>query len=143
MNSTLTLAMANFCNTFIIETDASREGIGAVLQQKGKPIAFMSRTLGVLKKSWSTYAKKMLAINEAIRMWRPYILGQKYIIQTDQRSLKYFLEQKAAIPKQQKWLAKLMVYKYEILYRPGCYNAAANTLSRRPDSPTLNYLFVP
>ena len=92
MTSTPTLAMPDFSDTFIIETDASGELIGAVLQQKGKPIAFMSRALEVTKKSWSTYAKEMLAIIEAIRMWRPYILGQKFIIKTDQRSLKYFLE---------------------------------------------------
>jgi hypothetical protein len=52
----------------------------------------MSRVLEVTKKSWSTYAKKMLVIVEVIRMWRPYRLGKKFYIQTDQRSLKYFLE---------------------------------------------------
>ena len=75
MTSTPTLTMPDFSDTFIIKTDASGKGIGAVLQQKRKPIAFISRALGVTKKSWSTYAKEMLAIIEAIRMWRPYILG--------------------------------------------------------------------
>jgi hypothetical protein len=68
--------MPNFNETFTVETDASGDGIGAILQQQGKPIAFMSRALGVSKKSWSTYAKEMLAIVEAIRMWRPYLLGR-------------------------------------------------------------------
>lgn len=85
----------------------------------------------------------MLAIIEAIQMCRLYILGQKFIIQTDQRSLNYFLEQKAATPEQQKWLAKLIGYKYEILYRPGRDNAGVDAFSRRPNNPTLNYLFVP
>lgn len=67
MTSTPTLVMPDFNNIFIIETDASGDGIGAMLQQQGKPIAFMSRALGVAKKSWSTYAKEMLAIVEAIR----------------------------------------------------------------------------
>ena len=87
--------MPNFQDTFIIEADASGDGIGAVLQQQGRPIAFMSRALSVSKKSWSIYAKEMLAILEAIRIWRPYILGQKFIIRTDQQSLKYLLEQNA------------------------------------------------
>lgn len=52
----------------------------------------------------------MLAIVEAVRMWR-----QKFIIQTDQRSLKYFLEQKLATPKRQKWLAKLMGYNTKLI----------------------------
>ena len=130
MSSTPTLAMQNFQDTFIIKADASGDGIRAVLQQQGQPIAFMSRALRVSKKSCSIYAKEMLAIIVAIRMWRPYILGQKYIIQTDQQSLKYLLEQKAATPEQQKWLAKLMGYEYEILYRPGRDNTAADALSR-------------
>lgn len=67
MTSTPTLVMPDFNNIFIIEIDASGDGIGAMLQQQGKPIAFMSRALGVAKKSWSTYAKEMLAIVEAIR----------------------------------------------------------------------------
>lgn len=75
MTSTPTLAMPNFNETFVIVTDASGDGIGAILQQQGQPIAFMSRALGVTKKSWSTYAKEMLAIIEAICVWRPYLLG--------------------------------------------------------------------
>lgn len=76
-------------------------------------------------------------------MRRPYLLGQRFIIHTDQRSLKYFLEQKKITPKQQKWLAKLMGYEYKICYCPGCENAVADALSRWPDSLTLNHLFVP
>lgn len=96
MNTTLILAMPNFNDSFTIETDASGDRIGVVLTQQGKPIAFMSRTLGLTKKSWSTYAKEMLAIIEAIRLWRPYLLGRKIFIQTDQHNLKYFLEQRVA-----------------------------------------------
>lgn len=92
MTTTPTLAMPNFKGPFTIETDASGSGIGAVLSQHEKPIAFMSRALGVFKLSWSIYAKEMLAIIEAIRTWRPYLLGRKFFIQTDQRSLKYLLE---------------------------------------------------
>ena len=143
MTSTPTLAMPNFQETFTIEADASGDGIGAVLSQQGKPIAFMSRALGVTKKTWSTYAKEMLAIVEAIRTWRPYILGKKFIIQTDQQSLKYFVEQRVATPEQQKWVAKLMGYDYEIVYKPGRDNSAADSLSRKPGSPTLHHMFTP
>ncbi|KAH9680798.1 hypothetical protein KPL71_026691 [Citrus sinensis] len=83
------LAMPNFNDVFIIETDASSGSIGPVLQQNGRPIAFMSQALGLAKKAWSTYAKEMLAVVEVVRMLRPYLLGQRFMIQTDQRSLKH------------------------------------------------------
>lgn len=143
MTNTLILAMPDFNSTFTIWTDASRDGIGAVLQQQGRPIAFMSRALGISKKSWSAYAKEMLAIITAVRLWRSYLLGRKFIIQTNQRSLKYLLQQCIATPEQQEWLAKLMGYEYEIQYRPGKENHAADALSRRPESPILHSLCVP
>ena len=68
MSSTPTLAMPNFHETFIVETDASGEGIGTILQQQARLIDYMSRALSTLKKAWSTYNKEMLAIVEAVRM---------------------------------------------------------------------------
>lgn len=142
MTSTPTLVMPDFNNIFIIETNASGDGIGASLQQQGKPIAFMSQALGVANKSWSTYIKEMLAIVEAIRAWRSYLLGRKFIIRTNQCNLKDFLEQKITMPEQQQWLAKLIGYDYEIQYRSRRKNAAADALSRRLDSHTINNLFM-
>ncbi|XP_023638085.1 uncharacterized protein K02A2.6-like [Capsella rubella] len=98
MTTTPTLALLDFTKTFVIQTDASGDGIGAVLTQDDQPIAFMSRSLGVTKKSWSTYAREMLAIVVAIRTWRPYLIGRHFIIQTDQRSLRYLLEQRILTP---------------------------------------------
>ena len=129
MTTTLVLVMANFNDSFTIETNAAGEGISTVLTQQGKPVAFMSRALGVTKKPWSTYTKEMLAIVEAIRVWRLYLMGRKFFIQTDQRSLKYFLEQRLAKPEEQKWVAKLLGYDYEITYRSGCENLATDALS--------------
>lgn len=62
MTTTTTLALPDFSKPFVIKTDSSGEGIGAVLSQAGHQIAFMSRSLGVTKKAWSTYAREMLAI---------------------------------------------------------------------------------
>nr|GLL19764.1 hypothetical protein CK203_107764 [Ipomoea trifida] len=125
-----TLAMLDFSYPFTIETDASGCGIGAVLSQRGHPIAFMSQALGRSKLSWSIYAKEMLAILTAIRLWRPYLLGRRFYIFTDQKSLKYLLEQRIGTPEQHNWVAKLLGYDYEILYRPGKANQAADALSR-------------
>ncbi|KAA8547174.1 hypothetical protein F0562_003617 [Nyssa sinensis] len=123
--------------------DTPGDKIGAVLSQQGKPIAFMCRALGITTRSRSTYAKEMLAIVEAIRVWQPYLLGRKYFIQTNHHSLKYFLEQRVATPEQQKWVAKLLGYDYEIIYRPGHENSAADALLRKPNSPILLHIHVP
>ena len=142
MTTTPILAMPNFNEPFTIESDALGNGIGAVLSQQGKPIAFMSRALGASKLSWSIYVKEMLAIIHAIRLWRPYLMGRKFYIETDQRNLKYLLEQRIAIPEQQEWVTKLLGYDYEIKYKPGRENNIADALSRVASSLTLHHLFM-
>ena len=142
MTFTPTLAMPNFNEPFVIESDASGAGIRAVLTQQGRPIAFMNRALGITKQSWSTYAKEMLAIVQAIRTWRPYLLGQKFYIQTDQRSLKYLMEQCKVTSEQQKWVSKLLGYDYDITYKPERENSTVDALSRVTGGPNLNTLFV-
>lgn len=140
MTTTPTLALPDFLVSFIIQTDASRDGIGAVLTQNGQPLAFMSHSLGVTKQNWSTYAREMLAIVVAVRTWRPYLLGRRFTIQTDQRSLRFLLEQRILTPEQQKWMGKLVGFDYEITYKSGSANAAADGLSRRANSPCLNII---
>lgn len=69
-------------------------------------------------------------------MWRPYLLGRRYQIWTNQKSLKFFfLEQQVVTLEQQKWVSKLLGYDYKIIYRPGKTNSAADALSRRPSQP--------
>ncbi|XP_010484774.1 PREDICTED: uncharacterized protein LOC104763056 [Camelina sativa] len=80
MTTTPTLALPDFTKPLVIQTDTSREAIGAVLTQNDQPISYMSRLLGVTKKTWSTYTQEMLAIVVAVRTWRPYLLGRRFII---------------------------------------------------------------
>ena len=82
--------------------------------QQGKRIAFMSRALGVAKQNWSTYAREMLAIVIAICTWRPYLIGRRFTIRTDQKMFRFVLEQRILTPEQQKWMGKLLGYDYEI-----------------------------
>lgn len=65
MTRTPVLAMPNFEEFFEVHTDACDEGIGAVLTQKGRPLAYLSKTLGPMKRGWSVYSKEMLAVSEA------------------------------------------------------------------------------
>ena len=134
--------MPNFNEPFVIESDASGVGIRAMLTQQGRPIAFMSWALGITKQSRSTYAKEMFAIVQAIQTWRPYLLGRKFYIQTDQRNLKYLMEQRIVTSEQQKWVSKLLGYDYDITYKLRRENSTVDALSRVTSGPNLNTLFV-
>ena len=76
------LAMPNFSQPFEVHIDASNIGIGAVMVQQDRPMAYLSKALGPTKVLWSAYAKEMLAIIEAVQVWRPYLLGQCFKIVT-------------------------------------------------------------
>jgi hypothetical protein len=108
LTSAPVMALANFSIPFVLETDACGNGIGAVLMQQGKPIAYFSRTLGIRNAAMSTYDKEALAILEALKRWRHYFLDSDLIIKTDQKILKYITEQKVAEGIQHKLLLKLL-----------------------------------
>ena len=79
--------MPDFSKPFTIETDACDKGIGAVLQQEGHPIAFMSKGLSPRYQGLSTYEKEYLAIVVAVDQWRPYLQHSEFVIFIDQKSL--------------------------------------------------------
>jgi hypothetical protein len=88
------LALPDFSKLFTLEADASDKSIGAVLMQEGKPIAFLSKSLGPKAAGLSTYDKEALALIEALKKWKHYISEVPLILRTDQQSLKYNGEQK-------------------------------------------------
>lgn len=88
MISAPVLALPNFSETFVLETDASGLGIGAVMMQNGRPLAYYSSTLCPRNAALSTYEKEALAIIAALKRWRHYFLGNDLIIRTDHQSLK-------------------------------------------------------
>ena len=128
------LALPNFNQHFIIECDAFGTGLGAVLMQNQRPIAFHSQTFKGKALQLSTYEKELLALATTVHKWQPYLLGRPFIIKTDQQSLKYILEQKIATPAQQKWLTKLLGYLFMVEYKKGCENKVVDALFRRSDS---------
>nr|GEV97192.1 hypothetical protein [Tanacetum cinerariifolium] len=114
-----TLGLPNWSLPFTFECDASGVGIGTVLTQNGRPLAYFSSSLKGTMLSWSTYEKEMLAVVKAIRKCRHYLLGRTFVVKTDHMSLKYLLEQHITTPAQAKWLSKLLGYDYKIEYKKG------------------------
>ncbi|GAU25313.1 hypothetical protein TSUD_375770, partial [Trifolium subterraneum] len=130
LTSAPVLALPDFSKNFVIECDASGSGIGAILMQDKKPIAYFSKALGVRNLTKSAYEKELMAVVLAIQHWRPYLLGRKFIVSTDQKSLKQLMQQRIVIVEQQNWAAKLLGYDFEIIYKQGKLNRGADALSR-------------
>lgn len=102
------LAMPNFKNPFILETDAYDSRLGAVLVQEGRAIAFMSKALGVKTQGLSTYEKEYLALLIVVKQWRHYLELGTFVIRTDHELLMYLLDQRITNQIQKKGLRKLM-----------------------------------
>ncbi|KAL4554713.1 hypothetical protein LXL04_037315 [Taraxacum kok-saghyz] len=133
----LVLALPDFSHQFVVECDASGRGIGAVLMQHSKPIAFFSKALSDRNLVKSAYEREIMALVLAVQHWRSYLLGTTFVVYTDQKSLRYLLQQRITTPDQQNWVAKLLGYSFEIQYKPGRENRAADALSRRADGGEL------
>ena len=69
------LHLSNFSKVFVIETDASKTGIGGVLMQEEHPLAYFSKKLGAKMQLASTYVRELFALTEAVAKWRQYLLG--------------------------------------------------------------------
>jgi hypothetical protein len=127
------LTTPDFTKTFIVECDALGNGIGAVLMQEGRPLAFESRPLKGKDLHKPIYEKEMMAILHALKKWRPYLIGRHFKVKTDHDSLKYFLEQRLSSEEQQKWVTKILGYDFEIVYKKGKQNVVADALSRKDE----------
>ena len=131
------LGVPDFSKKFIVKMDASQQGIGAVLMQDKHPLAYISKALGPKWQGLSVYEKELLALVFAVQKWQQYLTGQEFIIRTDEKSLKWLLDQKLSTPFQQLWLSKLIGYTYEIQYKKGVETVAADALLRIPSTEVL------
>jgi hypothetical protein len=131
MCTTPVLALPDFTRTFVLECDASGKGIGTILMQEGRPLAFTNKQLSEQILGKSIYEKEMLVILHVVDLWRPYLLEKHFQNKTGHQSLKYFLEQHISSPEKQKWVTKIFGYDYEIIYKKGKDNVVADALSQK------------
>ena len=116
---------------FCLQTDASAVGIGAVLEQNGRVIAYASRTLSQAERNYSVIQRECLAIVEALKQFRHYLLGQHFTLLTDHAPLQWLSAQKME-GMLARWSLVMQEYDFTIVYRKGRENGNADALSRKP-----------
>ncbi|GJY16585.1 putative reverse transcriptase domain-containing protein [Tanacetum coccineum] len=125
------LALPEGSENFMVYCDASRKGLGAVLMQRDKVIAYASRQLKVHEKNYTTHDLELGVVVFFLKMWRHYLYGTKCVVFTDHQSLQHILDQKELNMRQRRWLELLSDYDCEIRYHPGKANVVADALSRK------------
>ncbi|GKE45754.1 putative reverse transcriptase domain-containing protein [Tanacetum coccineum] len=116
---------------FVVYCDASGLGLGCVLMQRGKVIAYASRQLKIHEKNYTTHDLELGAVVFALKIWRHYLYGTKSVIYTDHKSLWHIFSQKELNMRQRHWIELFSDYDYEICYHPGKASVVADALSRK------------
>ncbi|CAA0810269.1 Uncharacterized mitochondrial protein AtMg00860, partial [Striga hermonthica] len=116
---------------FTSYSDASKMGLGCVLMQQERVVAFASRQLKPHEQNYPTHDLELAAVVHALKIWRHYFYGGKCEIFTDHKSLKYIFTQKELNMRQRRWLELVKDYDCTISYHPGKANVVADALSQR------------
>jgi hypothetical protein len=130
------LALPEGNEDFAVYCDASLSGLGCVLMQRGKVIAYASRQLRPAEENYPTHDLELAAVVLALKLWRHYLYGTKCTIYTDHRSLQHIQNQKELNMRQRRWVELLVDYDVEISYHPGKANVVADALSRKEPRPS-------
>jgi hypothetical protein len=130
------LTMPDITKSFDVYCDASKLGLGSVLMQDNKVIAYLSRQLCPHELNYPTHDLELAAVVHALKTWRHYLMGNRCEIYTDHKSLKYIFSQKELNMRQRRWIELIKDYDLGIHYHPGKANVVADALSR--ESCSLN-----
>ncbi|GJZ08217.1 putative reverse transcriptase domain-containing protein, partial [Tanacetum coccineum] len=126
----LILALPERNYDFVVYCDASHQGIGAVLMQKKKVIAYSSQQLKPNEENYTTYDLELGAVVFALKIWRHYLYGTKCTVFTDHKSLQHILDHKELNMRQRRWLELLADYDCEIPYHLRKANVVADALTQ-------------
>ena len=121
---------------FVLDTDASNEGIGAVLSQvkdgQERVIGYYSKRLDKCQRRYCTTRRELLAVVKSIAHFRPYLYGRRFTLRADHSSLQWLMNFRDPEGQWARWLQQLQQYDFTILHRPGKSHGNADGLSRRP-----------
>ncbi|GJY25533.1 retrotransposon protein, putative, ty3-gypsy subclass [Tanacetum coccineum] len=126
ISSASILALPEGIENFVVYCDASHKGLGALLIQKEKDIAYASRQLKIYENNYMTRDLELGAVVFALKMWRHYLYGMKCVVFTDHKSLQHILDQKELNMRQRRWLELLSDYDCKLRYHPGKANVILN-----------------
>ena len=121
---------------FVLQTDASSVGVGAILEQGGRVIAYASRALNQAEKQYSVIQQECLAIVFALKQFRHYLLGRSFELLTDHAPLQWLSSQKME-GLLCRWALAMQEFDFVIKYRKGCHNSNADALSRNVPAPPV------
>ncbi|GJV02624.1 retrovirus-related pol polyprotein from transposon TNT 1-94 [Tanacetum coccineum] len=125
------LALLEVSEDFVVYNDASHKGLGVVLMQREKVIAYASRQLKVYEKNYTTHDLELGSVVFALKLWSHYLYGTRCTVFTDHKSLQHILDQKELNMRQRRWLELLSDYDCDIRYHPGEANVVAYALSHK------------
>jgi transposase InsO family protein len=124
------------CGTYIVDTDASDHGIGAILSQvqdgEERVISYASRLYSDAEKRYCVTRKELLAVVFFLKHFRQYLLGKPFLVRTDHAALQWLRRTPQPIGQQSRWLEVLEEFDFTVEHRPGSKHANADALSRRP-----------
>ena len=115
---------------YIVYCDASRAGLGYMLMQSGRVVAYGSRQLKNHKQNYPTHDMELAAVVFTLKIWRHYLYGEEFEVYSDHKSLKYIFTQRDLNMRQRKWMEFLEDYDFTLHYHPGNVNVLASITSR-------------
>ena len=127
---------------FVLQTDATAVGLGAILEQNGHVIAYVSRSLTSSERNYSVIQRECLAIVFGLKQFHHYLLGKSFRLYTDHAPLQWLAEQKME-GMLFRWALAMQEYTFKIVYRKGSANTNADALSRLPSIPCALTVFLP
>jgi hypothetical protein len=132
LTTALILKVPDMDTDFLVCTDASKEGLGGVLMQDGRVIAYISRKLRRHEENYAAHDLELLSIIYALKIWRHYLVGRKFELKTDHCGLQHIFTQSDLNARQWRRSELLSEYNFKITYIKGTMNQVANALSQRP-----------
>lgn len=125
------LVLPDFSVTFELHCDASKLGVGAVLSQQGRPVAYYSEKLSSARGRYSTYDVEFYAIVQAIKHWRHYLVHREFVLYTDHDALRHLDSQAKVSSRHASWISYLQQFTFSICHKAGKLNRVPDALSRR------------